>query len=235
VVLMRFLTRLIAPIVAVGVLALAGQAAMTRKGMTGPVKYTIRKGDTLTAIAAHYNVTIQQVAQANGIGNIHRIRIGDTLVIPIAATPTAVPPSATGLPPVLLAHPERMKLVPQFNAAAAASGVPADLLKAVTWFESGWQNDVVSSAPAYGIGQLKPDTVNFVNGQLKTNLDPKKPADNIRLAAGYLAWLLAQSGGDVKTAVASYYQGPTSVRRDGLKPDTVFYVTGVLALRPRFA
>jgi soluble lytic murein transglycosylase-like protein len=127
-----------------------------------------------------------------------------------------------------------MKLTPQFNAAAKTYGVPADLLKAMTWFESGWQNDVVSSAPAYGIGQLKVDTVKFVNGLLKANLDPKKPDDNIRLTARYLAWLLTQSNGDVKTALGSYYQGPTSVRRIGLQPDTVFYVTGVLALRPRF-
>ena len=232
---MRFLTRLVAPIVAVAVLGLSGQAALTRKGVGGPVRYTIRKGDTLTAIAAHYNVSIQQVAQANGLGNIHRIRIGDMLVIPIAASPNAVSPSATGLPPVLLAHPERMKLTPQLNAAAAANGVPADLLKALTWFESGWQNNVVSGAPAYGIGQLTPDTVTFVNGLLKANLDPKKPEDNVRLASRYLAWLLAQTGGDVKIAVAAYYQGLTSVRRVGPLPDTVFYVTGVLALRPRFA
>jgi N-acetylmuramoyl-L-alanine amidase len=231
VVLMRFLSRLVAPVLAVAVLALAGQAAMTRKGVAGPVRYTVRKGDTLTAIAAHYKLTIQQVAQANGIGNIHRIRIGDNLLIPIAATADA----STGLPPVLLAHPDRMQLAPQFDAAAKAYGVPADLLKALTWFESGWQNNVVSAAQASGIGQLTPNTVTFTNGLLKANLDPKKPEDNIRLASRYLAWLLAQTGGDVKMAVASYYQGINSIRRIGSLPDTVFYVTGVLALRPRFA
>jgi murein DD-endopeptidase MepM/ murein hydrolase activator NlpD len=232
VVLMRFLSRLIAPVVAVAVLALAGQAAMSRKGAVGTARYTIRAGDTLTGIAARYKVSVQQVAQANGVGNIHRIRIGDTLVIPAAASTSA--PVATGLPPVLLAHPERMRLTPLFNEAAKAYGVPADLLKAVTWFESGWQNNVVSGAPAYGIGQLTPDTVKFANSLLKANLDPKKPEDNIRLSARYLGWLLSQTGGDVKMTVASYYQGLTSVRRIGPLPDTVFYITGVLALRPRF-
>ena len=85
----RMCGRLVAPVAVVAVLALAGQAAMVRRGVTGPVRYTVKAGDTLTRIAARYNVTVQQVAQANGVGNIHRIRIGDTLVIPVAATTNA--------------------------------------------------------------------------------------------------------------------------------------------------
>jgi soluble lytic murein transglycosylase-like protein len=65
-------------------------------------------------------------------------------------------------------------------------------------------------------------------------LDPNKPADNINMSARYLAWLLKQSKGDVPTAVAGYYQGPTSVRRQGLLPETTAYVNAVLALRSRF-
>src|SRR5205814_208607 len=60
------------------------------------------------------------------------------------------------------------------------------------------------------------------------------PEDNIRMSARLLHTLLDQSGGDVRRAVASYYQGPTSVRMIGLLPETQDYVSAVLAFRASF-
>ena len=97
------------------------------------------------------------------------------------------------------------------------------------------KNDKVSVASAYGIGQLMPDTVTYVNQQLLgVSLDPRRPEHNIRIAARYLRWLLDQTNGYVPTAVAGYYQGLASVRRIGMLADTRFYVASVLALQPRF-
>ena len=56
------------------------------------------------------------------------------------------------------------------------------------------------------------------------------------MLTAYLADAQARyiSVNDVRLAVASYYQGPTSVRTIGLLPDTQAYVAAVLAFRPAF-
>jgi hypothetical protein len=50
----------------------------------------------------------------------------------------------------------------------------------------------------------------------------------------YLRQLLRDAGGDPATAIASYYQGASSVRRIGMLPETRRYVQNVTALRGRF-
>ena len=101
--------------------------------------------------------------------------------------------------------------------------------------ESGWQSSVVSPSGAIGIGQLLPATAAFVAAALiGVPLDPNVPDDNIRMSARFLSYLLGLTGGDVSQALAGYYQGLTSVRRDGMKATTAAYVTVVLALEARF-
>ena len=47
------------------------------------VKYVVKPGDTLWAIANRYNVTVDEIVQANAIQNPDRIYVGETLVIPV--------------------------------------------------------------------------------------------------------------------------------------------------------
>ena len=138
------------------------------------------------------------------------------------------------LPGDLLAHRDRLALRPLFAKWSRAFGVPADLVEAQAWQESGWQNNVVSSADAHGIGQLLPQTADFMNRQLGTQLKMTVPEDNIRMMAGYLAYLLKLTGGQVCGAVASYYQGFTTLTRVGVLPESQVYVRSVLGMRPRF-
>jgi soluble lytic murein transglycosylase-like protein len=195
-------------------------------------------GDTLARIARRYGVDQGALAAANGIANPNLIRLGAALVVPGGGGPapaaTSAPSAPDRLPARLRARPDRLALLPHFDAWAGAYGVPADLLKAMTWLESGWQHHVVSSAGAIGIGQLLPSTVTFVNGLLGTNLDPGLPVDNIRMSARFLRFLLDQTGGQVDQALAGYYQGLASVRARGLFPVTHGYVGAVLSLRSRF-
>jgi LysM repeat protein len=44
--------------------------------------YTVRPGDTLSAIAARYGTTVQAIAELNGIENPSLIRVGQVLRIP---------------------------------------------------------------------------------------------------------------------------------------------------------
>ncbi len=221
------------------VTVLAGQAA------TGPsasaASYELQSGETLSAVARRFGVTVEELADANDIADADRVPAGTRLVLPRGAKASEAGKATAGrgakdrYPLALRQDPDRLALVPHFDSAARRYGVPADLLKAIAWQESGWQNDKVSSAGALGIGQLMPDTIRFINERLLPKpLDPHRPEHNIRMSARLLAYLLQRTGGDVDMAVAAYYQGLGSVQRVGPTPKTQGYVANVLALRERF-
>ncbi len=207
--------------------------------------HTVVAGDTLSAIARTYGVTVVALAEANGIDDIHRIRVGDELAIEGAGsgrTPAEVTARASGggvdtsrFPARLQASPERLALVPIFERWAAEYGAPLDLLMAMTWLESGWQDDVVSSAGAMGIGQIMPDTVTWMEDVLiGVPLDPFDANDSIRMSARYLRWLLDRTDGDAATALAGYYQGLGAVQTSGIFPSTRAYVANVLTFRDEY-
>jgi N-acetylmuramoyl-L-alanine amidase len=146
------------------------------------------------------------------------------------------PGGSTSLPAVLTQHPERLALRPLFVKWSQAYGVSASLIEAIAWQESGWQNDVVSSADARGIGQLLPSTAAFVSGSLLgLNLKLTVASDNIQMMVRFVAYLLKASGGNQCVAVASYYQGFGAFQRVGVLPQSQAYVRSVFNLRPRFS
>lgn len=224
------------------------------------VPYTIKAGDTLSGIALRHGMSVPSLATVNGINNFNKIIAGQQLLIPVAGatapaaqqkaakvTAASVPGvealgSASGaaspgqpIPALAANNPERARLVPHFREAAAAYNVPAELLMAMTWQESGWQNRAVSSTGAIGVGQLMPQTVDFVNNVLLTKpLDPRVPEQNIRMSAAFLRYLLNETNGDQRLALASYYQGLGAVKRIGLYDDTKAYVRNVFAIQARW-
>ncbi len=202
--------------------------------------HEVMAGETLSGIAARYGVSVAALAEANGIADVHHIRSGDALAVPSGGAGTPPAPRSSGgtgtagYPARLQTSPERLALVPRFEHWAAVSGVPVDLLMAMTWLESGWQNDVVSPVGAMGIGQLMPDTVTWMEDiVIGEPLDPTDPDDNIRMSARYLRWLLDRTEGDAATALAGYYQGLGAVRTSGVFPSTRVYVADVLSFRDR--
>lgn len=60
----------------------ASTAPATRKRRKTSGEYTIQKGDTLSAIAKRYGTTVQAIAKANGIADVNKIYVGDSLNIP---------------------------------------------------------------------------------------------------------------------------------------------------------
>jgi soluble lytic murein transglycosylase-like protein len=225
--------RALATLTLVAALAGAGQAATS---------YRVVRGDTLGRIARRTGVPVERLVALNRIDNPHRIRAGQELRLadaPVLRTRPATPRPprrvSSRLPAKLRSSPQRLELMGHFDEQAAAFRVPPDLLKATAWQESGWQNDKISSTGAVGVGQLMPATVAFVNEVLlRARLDPGRPEDNIRMSARFLRYLLDQNNGDVPKALASYYQGLASTRRDGVKAGTKAYVAAVVALRGRF-
>jgi soluble lytic murein transglycosylase-like protein len=206
-------------------LALPGGGAASAPART----HVVVEGDNLTTIARRYGVTVTELARANRLDVRRLLRLGTKLAVP-------VPAAKRGYPAKLLASPARLALVPHFVRWSKANGLPPDLVMATTWLESGWQNGAVSSVGALGIGQLMPGTVKFVRHELIGIdwLDPRIPEHNIRMSARYLRFLLQRAGGDVRQALAGYYQGPGSVSRVGALPQTVTYVDAVLSLRRLF-
>lgn len=217
----------------------------------GTGQYVVRSGDTLSSIARRQGSTVRALTEANGLRNPNLVLVGQRLLIPGSVTVTAratttsaarattpVPTQGTssrGRHPRALDRTGRAGLAPRFDHWAARYGLRADLLKAICYMESGWQRTAVSPAGAVGIGQLMPDTVRFVSDQLlQRRLDPRDADQNIHMTARYLRWLLDNTGGDTRQALAGYYQGLGSVRRHGVRPTTEPYLAAVRAIQAHF-
>jgi N-acetylmuramoyl-L-alanine amidase len=236
-----------AAVVATVVVAASGSAAYSGASHG---HYVVRAGDSVTALAARFGLSPATLASANHLADPDQIFVGQSLVIPsagsssvsvrAAAVAVAVPAPSGPLAPVyapragsphfpsqLLAHSSRLALRPAFRHWARVYGVPTGLLEALTWMESGWQENVVSSTGAVGIGQLEPSTVQFVSFQLfglSKALNPRSSDANIRMSAAFLAYILRQAHGSVANALGGYYQGLSSVLSAGPYSSTRHYV-----------
>jgi len=121
------------------------------------------------------------------------------------------------------------------EAAAQRQGVDPDLVLAVAWWESGWDQSRVSETGAVGLMQVQPESAQSAGPTLVgRQVNVADPADNADMGAALLKQLLSDTSGDTALALADYYQGQGSVTSDGIQPDTQAYVEGVLALEARF-
>lgn len=199
---------------------------------TTTTRYTVKKGESLALLAARFATTAKALRTANALASA-TIHPGQVLQVPGASVPSKLP---TRLPPVLLAIPERLALVPTFLAAAKEFRVPYDLLMSLAYTESGWQRSIVSSEGAVGVTQLLPMTARWVSSSLlhERGLDPRNPNDNIRMSARFVRYLLDLTGGSQFTALAAYYQGHVAVQRHGVSAGGSNYATIILTNRTRF-
>jgi soluble lytic murein transglycosylase-like protein len=118
---------------------------------------------------------------------------------------------------------------------AERQGVDPSLALAVASAESDFDPSAVSRTGAIGVMQLMPRTAAWLARRLGRSVDRSNLADNIAAGVAFLRYLLAATSGDTPTAVAAYYQGLDSVRRDGLFPDTAAYVQKVTTRRAQYA
>jgi N-acetylmuramoyl-L-alanine amidase len=201
--------------------------------------YTVRAGDTLSGIAAGSGISTGQLAWMNGVDPSDPLLAGTVLKLPTGsalASSAPSPPVAPAAAPPAEPHPTPQHVSSgQIGTVAAGHGVSASLAAAVAWQESGFNNGVVSAANARGVMQVLPGTWTWVQDELAARpLDPNSPVDNVHAGVMYLGQLLRDAGGDERLAVASYYQGASSVSKIGLLDDTEQYVANVMALRSRF-
>jgi len=224
---------------AAAALAGAGPSASTPgAGAPRVLGASVRAGDTLSGIAARSGISTDQLAWMNGLDPSAPLLIGTALKLPTGspiaspATPTAEPEV---VPPAEPNATEGRVTAAQIGEIAAIHGVPPSLAAAVAWQESGFNNGVVSAANARGVMQILPGTWTWVEDQLAEHpLDPNSPLENVHAGVMYLGQLLSDAGGDERLAVASFYQGSSSVQKTGLLDDTKQYVANVMSLRSRF-
>jgi LysM repeat protein len=201
--------------------------------------YTVRPGDSLSAIAAQAGVSVQQLAWMNGLNPDHYLLAGTVIKLPTGAqTPSnPAPAPATTVLPQAAPNPTNERVTSsQIAQVAAQHGVPSGLASAIAWQESGFNNAMVSSANARGVMQIMPGTWDWVNKTLAGGnpLNPNSAIENVRGGVLYLRQLLQDFNGDQSLAAAAYYQGEGAVKSRGLYPETQQYVNSVNALRARF-
>jgi soluble lytic murein transglycosylase-like protein len=72
--------------------------------------------------------------------------------------------------------------------------VPADLLYAVAWQESGWQSAIIACDGGIGTMQVMTDTAAWMNQRFGTTWNIKTLSGNTMLGGQYLAWLTKYFG-----------------------------------------
>jgi soluble lytic murein transglycosylase-like protein len=117
--------------------------------------------------------------------------------------------------------------------AAIRHRLDPKLVLAVSYWESGWDQSKVSETGARGLMQVQPETAQEAGPSLLGRpVDIKDPYDNADVGAAILRENF-DTFKDPALALAAYYQGPTSLRDNGMFPDTQQYVQGILDLAAR--
>ncbi len=204
-------------------LILIGSTLRIRGGGSPARSHRVRRGETLSGIAAHYGVPIRSLERLNHLTDPNLIVTGTTLKVR----------GSTSVPVAHTASPVGTSIESSLVRHSSAAGIDPSLVKAVAWHESGWQQDVVSSAGAIGVMQVMPDTADYVNVVLGGgSLDVHRADDNVKLGVMYLSKMLHTMRTENR-ALAAYYSGPGNVRGP-LNSGQRAYVAAVQANRSRY-
>ena len=212
--------RLRLPVGARTTLAAPVGARPARAETSGAV-HVVQAGEGFFSIAAHWNVSPFNLARVNGLELTSVLVPGQRLRLPAGARSA----SSGGLPPA-----SRDAVRAAIDHWSAVYGVDPRLARALAWMESGFQPDVVSEVGAIGVMQFLPETWSWVDTMLIGAATPRTYEGNVRAGVRYLRWQLEQFRGDVRLALAGWYQGARAVREIGLYDDTNQFVSVVQQL-----
>jgi LysM repeat protein len=238
-----------------GATATAAPAATTT---AGGGSHTVASGETVSAIAKRYGTTVAAITAANGLDSRAFIRVGQTLTVPGAgATATAAPASSgtqlvgntflgrTYAPSVVasanankasliaMGVPSKADMQARVASTARAMGVDPALAQAIAFQESGFNHTSVSPANAIGTMQVIPTSGEWASQLVGRDLNLLDPDDNVVAGVAIIRQLVRTSP-DLSTAIASYYQGASSVKRNGMFSDTRRYVANVQTHMARY-
>jgi LysM repeat protein len=187
------------------------------------LRYTVKPGDSLTAIAQKHGTTLSRIAKLNKLDPARTLLIGYKLRLPtsVQRAPTAVSASNAGT------------VRSSLDSWATHYGIDPSLARALAWMESGFNNSVVSSVGAQGVMQLLPSTWDYVETVLIKHPVAHDADGNVHVGLAYLNHLLHAFNGNEQLALAAWYQGERAVRATGPYKVSKIFVADVLALRQR--
>lgn len=199
------------------------------------VRYRVHPGDTATGIATRFHAWTAELIAINHLRH-GTLYAGSVIVVPVVTSrahlPTRRPHHATHASSSLLYHPSRAQVGRALRSTARHFHVHPALAQAVAWQESGWQQDVRSSAGAIGVMQVMPQTGYWIGTVLGRRLHLGQMPDNVTAGVALLHLLREQTG--PHRTVAAYYQGLGALRQHGMYRDTKRYVNNVEHLREAF-
>ena len=190
------------------------------------LEYLVQPGDTLSAIAVRFDMSVEELRDASQISDVHLIIPGQRLKV---RAPAPAPGGAQRHPP------DDPELEAMIEEIASAYGLDPGLVKAIAWTESGWQQGLVSSAGAVGFMQLAPVTVMWMEQEVfREDLNEDLSIyDNVRMGARFLR-ILIDATGDENRAIAAYYQGYGVTTSGVIYEETKRYVEIVHAVKQRY-
>lgn len=154
----------------VGLMSLAATALFFLPTLANADSYTVKSGDTLSAIAASHNTTVDKIAQKNKISNIHLISVGQVLELDDTVTSTTTTESS--------------------NYAATTSSLSAEDAAAKEWIAQKESSGsyTAQNGQYYGRYQL---SLSYLNGDLSAE-NQEKVADAY-VAGRYGSWSAAKT------------------------------------------
>jgi soluble lytic murein transglycosylase-like protein len=206
--------------------------------------YVVKKGDTLIDICTRHHADLRAVLALNHLRMSSVIWPGQRLLLPASpANPQKTYPPAVvaasdvnrrALTKRKVPSPGQVKVM--IAATARKHGVDPALALAIAYQESRLNQRTVSSANAIGVMQITPSVGKWVSSVLGLGkpLDLLDAQDNITAGVVLLA-VLTETADTEPQIIAGYYQGLSSVRKNGMLNDTRRYVANVQTLRSRFA
>lgn len=208
--------------------------------------HRVRSGETFGSIANRYGVSVDAVIAANPGVNPRALQIGQTVRIPGGSSsmpntfagrtyPQATVAAASANQAALAAQsvPSRAQMQAMVAATARRYGVDPALAQAIAHQESGFNMRAVSPANAVGTMQVIPSSGQWASQLAGRPLNLRNPQDNVTAGVLILRANL-RAAPDQATAIAAYYQGLSSVRKNGMYADTRRYVASVQTLTSRY-
>ncbi|MBO0906649.1 LysM peptidoglycan-binding domain-containing protein [Arthrobacter sunyaminii] len=224
--------------------------------------HNVEAGDTLTGIAARYNMGLTDLMAANGMDDSTVLFPGDVVALsaggqvttlsgaPVEAAPADLVPNTFlhyTYPDHVVADanankhalnntavPSQAEMQQIVAQTAVQMGVDPALAMAFSFQESGFDQRAVSPANAIGAMQVIPSSGDWASDLVGRQLNLLDPYDNATAGVAIIRSLLLTSD-SLENAVASYYQGQYSVTTHGMFEDTRGYVASVLAHRQSFS